>query len=407
MKAVRGKNPHMRKPVRRLSVVETLTSVRFAVGIVILLALACVAGTLIPQGPDAARYVEAHPESAPRLALLNAAGLTRVYTAWWFLGLMFVLSASVATCSSKRFKSILNTRGFARRRALGSMLTHISILLILAGGIVRGVWGVRGYVELREGEIQTEFLTERGARPLPAAVRLNRFEVEKFDQPEGDRRQKPGSRLLVRWPEKNLEVEMAMRLNEPRVISAGGSPEGAGDFRVEVLRYEPDFVIDPETREVGSRSTEPKNPAVLVSVEGAGYRNHRWLFARYPGFSTRSGGAHEDRACPLDIVYEAPAPAEPAASNAPIKSFRSHVEFLPPNGSPAVSRTIEVNGPASFGGFTFYQSGYRPEQPDWTALQVVRDPGVPLVYAGFILMISGLSIVFYLNPWLKPRRSSP
>jgi hypothetical protein len=33
----------------------------------------------------------------------------------------------------------------------------------------------------------------------------------------------------------------------------------------------------------------------------------------------------------------------------------------------------------------------------------VRDPGVPLVYTGFALMLVGLFIVFYLNPWLSGR----
>jgi type IV secretory pathway VirB3-like protein len=37
----------------------------------------------------------------------------------------------------------------------------------------------------------------------------------------------------------------------------------------------------------------------------------------------------------------------------------------------------------------------------------VRDPGVPLVYAGFALMIAGLFIVFYVNPWLQARRARP
>ena len=40
-----------------------------------------------------------------------------------------------------------------------------------------------------------------------------------------------------------------------------------------------------------------------------------------------------------------------------------------------------------------------------TSLQVVRDPGVPLVYAGFALLIAGLAIIFYLNPWLESRRA--
>ena len=152
MNAVRNRSPRGRKPAAKpFSLVETLASVRFAVLIVALIAVACAAGTLVPQGSEAARYLEAHPEAAQRFAVFEAVGLTAVYTSWWFIGLLFVLSASVLACSSKRFSALLRTSGFARRRCLGSLLTHMSILLILAGGIVRGVWGEKGYVELREG----------------------------------------------------------------------------------------------------------------------------------------------------------------------------------------------------------------------------------------------------------------
>ena len=64
-----------------------------------------------------------------------------------------------------------------------------------------------------------------------------------------------------------------------------------------------------------------------------------------------------------------------------------------------------MNSPFSYKGYTFYQSGYNPQDLSWTSLQVVRDPGVPLVYAGFALIIGGLFIVFYVNPWLQARRA--
>jgi len=38
-------------------------------------------------------------------------------------------------------------------------------------------------------------------------------------------------------------------------------------------------------------------------------------------------------------------------------------------------------------------------------IHAAREAGVPVVYAGFSLMIVGLFIVFYLNPWLETRRN--
>jgi cytochrome c biogenesis protein ResB len=81
-----------------------------------------------------------------------------------------------------------------------------------------------------------------------------------------------------------------------------------------------------------------------------------------------------------------------------IKSFKSTLQFGDRE------TTIEVNSPFSYKGYTFYQSGYNPNDLSYTSLQVVKDPGVPVVYTGFGLMIVGLFIVFYLNPWLNERR---
>jgi len=144
--------------------------------------------------------------------------------------------------------------------------------------------------------------------------------------------------------------------------------------------------VDMQTREITSRSSAPRNQAILVAVAGPSYHNHRWLFARFPDFG------HGGDASPLQMAYRA------RSADGPIKSFKSTVQF------DGRETTIEVNSPFSYKGYTFYQSGYNPNDLSSTTLQVVKDPGVPVVYAGFGLMIVGLSIVFYLNPWLNDRR---
>ena len=67
-------------------------------------------------------------------------------------------------------------------------------------------------------------------------------------------------------------------------------------------------------------------------------------------------------------------------------------------------KDIRVNFPLKFGGYTFFQQDYDSKHLKWSGLQVVKDPGVPLVYIGFILLISGLIMIFYVNPLIKGRR---
>ena len=109
---------------------------------------------------------------------------------------------------------------------------------------------------------------------------------------------------------------------------------------------------------------------------------------------------------PLQMVYESRGVAiQKTMPDGPIKSFKSTLELV--EGQAVVGhRVVEVNSPFSYEGYTFYQSGYNPEDLSYTSLQVVKDPGVPVVYAGFSLMIVGLFIVFYLGPWLSAERKT-
>lgn len=52
-----------------------------------------------------------------------------------------------------------------------------------------------------------------------------------------------------------------------------------------------------------------------------------------------------------------------------------------------------VNHPARYHGWWIYQSDYDRQQQDFCVLQVVRDPWLPVVYAGFALMVIGAMVM--------------
>jgi hypothetical protein len=388
------------------AVSDTLASVKFAVTVVVLIAIACVVGSILPQGADVPKYLAKNPAATARMDLLSKFGLTNVFFSWWFIALLCTLAASVFVCSTRRFATVRRTTGYARGRAFGSMLTHISILLILAGGVIRGVWGEKGYLEFREGETQAQFVTERGTKPLPFALHLAKFEIESYADAK-----KPGEAcemdatktkqdaccngLLVALPDKNLKATLPVKLNVEQTFD---------EFKITILKFVPDFVIDMSTKEVTSRSDQPRNPAILVAVAGPKYSNHRWLFAKFPDFVMHTKDGQPTGESPLQMLYQNHGATEAKTLPAgPVKSFKSTVHLVEGN-SVVGERTVEVNSPFSYKGYTFYQSGYDPNDLSYTSFQVVKDPGVPVVYAGFGLMIAGLAVVFYLNPWLEARR---
>jgi cytochrome c biogenesis protein ResB len=335
------------------------------------------------------------------MELFGKLGLTHVFYSLWFIGLLCILAATVAVCSTRRFTTVLRTNGYARYRAFGSMLTHISILLILTGGVIRGVWGEKGYIELREGETNAQFVTEKSVKPLPFGIHLAKFEIETYDQAkmdaDGKAQTKQGdccNALLVAWPEKNLKATLPVKVGEEQAFA---------EFKITILKYIPDFIVDMQTHEITSRSSEPRNPAILVAVNGPTYQNHRWLFAKFPDFTMHTKDTQATGPSPLEMVYQNHGVVEhKTMPTGPIKSFKSTIQLV--EGESVVGeRTVEVNSPFHYKGYTFYQSGYNPDDLSYTSFQVVKDRGVPVVYTGFALMIAGLFLVFYLNPWFDAR----
>ena len=380
-----------------------LGSLKFSLFVVVLIALACIAGTLIPQGEQVSRFLVKNPGHHKALEFMTRVGLTNVFYSWWFATLLLVFSSSLTVCTLKRYRMIGRSAGAVRIRVIGSLITHVSLLLVLAGGVIRAMWGEKGVLQLSEGEIATSCESQTGApMPLPFAVRLVTFELELYKTPNEP--SNVGDVLYVQWPEKELMVPIAMEATNTPVVVAPREQAGQDNtFQVKIERYLPDFYVDAASGEAQSRSKVPNNPAVYVSVIGAGVTNAEWVFARFPDFTRHKKPGVGPR-MPLQFRFVS-SEAKPAMgrSQGPVKAFKSTVEFLQ-NGQVMLTKTIAVNSPTTFQGYTFYQLSYNPEDLRWTSLQVVRDPGVPVVYAGFLLMMAGLTVVFCVGPYLDDKR---
>ena len=77
-----------------------------------------------------------------------------------------------------------------------------------------------------------------------------------------------------------------------------------------------------------------------------------------------------------------------------VKNFSSRVTVIEQD-KEILKDTIKVNHPLKYKGYSFYQSGYDQKNFKWTGLDVVRDPGEPFVWCGFILLNCGVILSFY------------
>ena len=234
-------------------------------------------------------------------------------------------------------------------------------------------------------------------KELPFAIHLVRFDVETYGADEEPHRQPRilRERILARGHAPDTQWDLSAEPGAEHLLTLSGQPPEHA-VRIKVLRRVPDFAIDMYTRVVSSRSDVPRNPAVLVETSHHGQTNTQWLLAFHPDFDMNDA----DTARMPALRYVVEVSASPKTT---IKDYKSTLQVLE-GSNVVVEETIEVNRPLNYAGYTFYQAGFNPEDLEWTSLQVVKDPGVPLVYTGFGLMIVGLTAVFYLYPQKRPGR---
>jgi len=100
--------------------VELISSMRFAIALLAMIAIAAVIGTVMKQGEPNANYIN---QFGPFwFDVFAKIGLYNVYSAWWFLGLMAVLVTSTSLCiirnTPKMLKDMRSWRDHVREQSL-------------------------------------------------------------------------------------------------------------------------------------------------------------------------------------------------------------------------------------------------------------------------------------------------
>lgn len=206
-----------------------LTSLRWTLGVLAALGLGAAAGTFIPQQLAPQTYRDLYGRfGAGLVALLE---LDRLYASWWYTLLLLWLGLGLLACSLARLRS-------AR---LGVHLTHLGLLLLLAGAALEAT-GERGTLTLAPGgPAEARYLRhyELGLqlpRPLPFSVAARAFTIS------ADATGRP----------LEYRSDLAVRLADGSSLSAAltvGSPLRAAGYTLYQQSYRP--LSDEELRALG------------------------------------------------------------------------------------------------------------------------------------------------------------
>ncbi|MDP2912640.1 MAG: cytochrome c biogenesis protein ResB [Candidatus Omnitrophota bacterium] len=352
--------------IKKTRIWKFFSSIKLAIWLLAIIAVLSLIGTFIPQNESPAFYMEKMGHAG--YSFLLKTGLDNIYCSWWFILFLTLLSLNLAACLVNRLP--------LKIRSLGTFIAHLGILVILLGAFIGIIYGEKALIKIGEQEEVSSFMARGRRVDLGFSIRLDDFIYTEHVDPK--------ERLLVYSARDHVEepiTQIPVEIGKESEIADTGS-------RIRILRYLPDFVMDTSTKEVSSRSGMPNNPAIEAELKDKfGDIKTFWVFARFPDM-------HQRMDPDFKFIYH-------WAGRRP-KDFISKVTIL--KGPKEIMRgDIRVNGPLDFGGYRFFQSTYDTEELRWSGLQVVKDPGVGVVYAGFLLLIAGVTAIFYVNPVIKRR----
>ncbi|HEY5673831.1 MAG TPA: cytochrome c biogenesis protein ResB [Malonomonas sp.] len=388
-------------------------SLKLTIIILLLLSILSIIGTVLQQNAPAAEYIKEYGQS--NYELFVKLQFVDMYHSWWFIGLLGLFSVNLICCSIKNFPrvwkfvtepALIASPGILKNSAnrleatskddrqqlanrlsallkkefgsaqqsekdgklylfaqkgiysrFGAYMTHLSILVIMAGAIIGNVWGYKAYVNIVEGTSTSQVWSRNGQVPIDLGftVRCDDFDVSYY---ANSRRPRDYNSDLVVIDNGQEVLHKRIEVNDPLTYKGitfyQSSYGSAGNpfFQVKVTENATGNVMNMKAS-MGQPVNLPGGYAFAITdftAEG------RFGPAARVNVSTPDGR----RGTPFMVLKDFP-------------------EFDIKRG----------------GKFSFSLVDYK--EPQFTGLQVAKDPGVEVVWLGCLLMVFGSLTAFFFS----------
>ena len=292
-------------------------------------------------------------------------------------------------------------------RKLGIQLTHLGLIIMLAGGLATDLFSVSSYMRLKEGE--TKNFSEDSMRAELAITDLSDPETDQVTAVPGELLADGGSitdeslpfRVVVRSFYHNSELKMIGQQNASAVPA---STNGAG-ARISVRSLpRATKMNDHDVMSAVLEIVPEKGGASLgtwfVSDAMAAPQNFD-LAGRHWSLLLRPARYYKPYSMTLrDFTHEVyPGTQIP-------KNFSSKIALADDVKNDHRQVLIYMNHPLRYLGDTYYQSGFEPDNSG-TVLQVVRNPGYQAPYIACVIVGLGLIYQFSFHLAGFARRTKP
>jgi cytochrome c biogenesis protein len=396
---------------------DLFRSLKLTISLLILLAVLSIIGTLITQNATRPEYIQRY---GPGLyEVLNFFNLFDMYHSWWFSAILLLLVINLIACSIHRFPGILiqisreseeledrmlkaipyveriqipnpakreeNIQSFltkwfkkrgrietekaitlfsekGRYSRLGVPVTHLSILIILIGGIIGSLYGFRGHVEILEGETVNQIFLrtkdEEKPKPIDFSIRCDDFNITYYDLPGRKEKHVKEYTSIITVLENGKEVlKKTVQVNHPLHYKG-------------LAFYQSNYGAIHDVA-LGIQGKDRKEKSIFRVIEGSTVpvpnTNNIIRVLKY---------AHEVHSFGEGVQVVLFKPNQEPKPFWLLKNF------------PQLDQKRGDEFILTFEGFT---------EKEYTGLSVTKDPGVWVVWIGCGLMIIGLIVSFFFS----------
>ena len=392
-------------------------SVKLAVYTLVLIAATSIIGTIILQNGTQQQYISLYGEAVYNL--IKVFNIDDMYHAWWFLLMIVILCINLVVCSierlsitwkiifpkqlkfnPERFRKLKNLETFTinketelisnnyetflsktvgkvikkqtesgmvmyaekgRWTRIGVYVIHASIILLIIGALIGAIFGFRASLQLDEGaKSDVAFVYKKNAPVnIGFSIKCNNFDVKFYDTgaPEEFR---SSLTIIENGKEsftKDIIVNQPLRYKGINIFQSSYGTAKPDSAVFEIIRQSDKSVIS-RTLKIGQEIHLPEDQG-LFKLEGFlphfDFRGNN-LGEAFVGRITQKDGKSFQIALPIKF--------------------------------PTFDKMRK-------GIFAFVVKDF--EKKYYTGLQITKDPGVWYVYSGFILMIIGCWITFFMS----------
>ena len=392
-------------------------SVKLAVYTLVMLAITSIVGTVILQNGTSPQYLSLYGETGYNI--IKIFNFDDMYQAWWFLALIVMLCINIIVCSieklsftwkiifpqkitfnpdrfrkmknletvmvkqdalslsgdyerflSKKIGSVIKqetktgTVMYAEKgrwTRIGVYVVHSSILLLLIGALIGSLFGFKANLQLDEGQTSdTAFIVKKRLPiKLDFSIRCNDFDVKFYDTgaPEDF---KSNLTIIDKGKElfsRDIRVNHPLRYNGINIFQSSYGTAKPDSVVIDMIHL-PDKQVTSKTVKVGEEIQLP-NDQGMFKLEGF-----------LPHFDFKGHNLGE--------------------------AFIASI-------TPKDGKKFQIGLPIKFPTFDRMRKGAIAvvvkdfEQKHYTGLQITKDPGIWYVYSGFILLIIGCWITFFMS----------